>query len=191
MYKTKKINARIIATTGLLLAVEIILQLLGILIPGTVNINLSLIPVTIGAIMFGPLVGGFLGFMNGIVVLCSPNTISLFMSISPGGTVLTCLTKCLLAGVAAGFIMKPFKNKNQIIGSVLASIAVPLLNTLIFSIYCYLFFMPGLGSMGVTSYATIFTIFIGINFLFEIIINVVITPILTKVLFQLNKDKNI
>lgn len=184
MDKKRKINTRMIASTGLLLAVEIILQVLSFIVPGTVNINLSLIPITIGAVMFGPIVGGFLGLVNGVIILCSPNTISVFMAINPGATVLTCLTKALLAGILAGFASKLLKN--NLIGSIVASIIVPVINTLMFAMYCYFFFKDGLK---IESFAAIFTVLIGVNFLFEIVINVVIVPILARVLHQLRKNE--
>ena len=133
MAKVQRINSRMIASTGILLAIEILLQLLSILIPGTINVNLSLIPIAFGAILYGPLVGGFLGFASGVVILCSPNTLSVFMSINPLATVFTCLTKTLIAGIVAGFVMKLFKKNNDLVGAVLSSILVPLLNTAIFA----------------------------------------------------------
>ena len=186
----KRINSRTIATTGLLLAVEIILQLLTIIIPGFVNINLSLIPITLGAIMFGPIVGGFLGFMSGVIVLCSPNTIQMFMQISPVATVFTCLTKTLIAGVVVGFTSKLLK-KYPIANGITGAILVPLLNTFIFSLFCFFCFKDGLIQQGfkLDSYGSIFTVLIGINFLFEILINVLIVPLLYKVILHLNKDK--
>ena len=52
--------------TAILLAIEIVFQVIGnyITFPGGVSINLSLIPVALGAILFGPLSGAFLGLMN-------------------------------------------------------------------------------------------------------------------------------
>jgi len=179
----KKLNSKLIATTGLLLAIEIIFQLLVILVPGTVNINLSLIPVTLGAILFGPIVGGFLGFMNGVIVLCSPNTVNVFMAINVGGTVLTCLTKVMIAGIVAGFIAKWLKNKKPLVGSILASITVPVINTLLFSLYCYFFFKGHIS--GLDSYAAIFTSLIGINFAIEIAINLAVVPLLIKIIGHL------
>lgn len=41
---------------------------------GSVNITLSLIPIVIGAIVFGPLAGFILGLVNGVMVLLAPST---------------------------------------------------------------------------------------------------------------------
>lgn len=177
MKENRKINSRMIAVTGLLLAIEIILQLMSILIPGTINVNLSLIPIAFGAIFYGPIVGGFLGFACGVVVLCSPNTVSVFMSINPLATVFTCLTKTLIAGVVAGLIAKMLKEKHDLLGAIICSILVPVLNTAIFAIFSY-FCFPG-----------IMTIVVLVNFVIELLITGLITPLLYKVIKKMNENK--
>lgn len=183
MEKKKLFTVKDIVGTALLLALELVLQLLGSIIPTPVTMNLSLIPITIGAIIFGPISGAFLGLTCGLILILTPNTVTLFMSISPFGTVLTCLVKTALAGLAAGFIYLPFKKKGMnLVGAIIASIVVPLLNTLVFSIFCLIFFMDGLRAQGfaITDYWSLFTVFIGFNFLIEIVSNTVICPMISK-----------
>ena len=61
----KNDQVRKITGVAILLAIEIVLQAIGNYItPSAVSINLSLIPVALGAILFGPLSGAFLGLMN-------------------------------------------------------------------------------------------------------------------------------
>ena len=101
----KRISTQQIVGTGLLLALEILFQIIGNYLQfGEVNINITLVTIVLGAVMYGPLSGAVLGFFNGIIVLFSPSTLGLFMPISPVGTVLACLLKCTLAGLVAGFI---------------------------------------------------------------------------------------
>ena len=179
MQKEKLFLTKNIVGTAVLLAVEIVLQLLGGLIPTPVTINLSLLPITIGAIIFGPISGAFLGLISGVIVLLTPNTVTLFMAISPVGTVITCLTKTLLGGLFAGLAYIPFKEKqNKLVGIILASIIVPVVNTFMFSIFTMIFFLDGLNEMGfnIQNYWMIFTAFIGFNFIFEIIANTVTSP---------------
>ena len=108
----KRITTQQIVGTGLLLALEIIFQIVGNYLQfGPVNINLSLVTIVLGAVLYGPLSGAILGFFNGIITLFSPTTIALFMPVSAVGTVLACLLKCTLAGLLAGFIYRLFKNK--------------------------------------------------------------------------------
>ena len=129
-----------ITSTGILLALEIVFQIIGNYVSlGPVSINLSLIPIAAGAILYGPLVGGFLGLCNGILVILAPATLSIFMSISVWGTLLTCLLKCTIAGVVAGLVFKLFKT-HKVIGGVVASFLVPIINTGLFCVSCLTIF---------------------------------------------------
>lgn len=184
--KKKRIETRTIVATGILVAVEIILQLLSTIIPTGVNLNLALIPITIGAVLYGPWVGAFLGLVCGATILASPNTVTVFMSISPVGTFLACLLKTTFAGFFAGLVAKALKEKNNFLGVVLASIIIPVVNTLIFVLVTFFFFMDGLG---LPDFWSIFTVLIGLNFIFEIITNVIVVPSLYKVLEQVSKKK--
>ena len=193
MEKKKFFNTKMIATTGILLGVEIVLQLVGnyVVIPGGfANLNFSLIIITLGAILYGPLVGGFLGLVSGALTLFSPSTISYFFAVSPIGTILACLIKTTVAGVVAGFIFKALKNKNDLAGSILASIAAPILNTGIFAIFCVIFFKQRLLEINPDSLAAaLFLGMIGVNFIFEIIINVIVVPSLYKVVLRVDTHK--
>jgi uncharacterized membrane protein len=188
----KRITTQQIVGTGLLLALEIITQIIGNYLQiGPVNFNLSLVAVVLAAVLYGPLSGAVLGFFNGIIVLFSPSTLGLFMPISPVGTVLACLLKCTLAGLAAGFIFKLFKNKLNIVGLILASILVPVINTGLFSVFALLFFRPFLESGVNETFPNIgaFLIFgvIGINFIVEIVSTTVISTPLGMVLLKREK----
>lgn len=178
--KNKRVfNIKMIVGTALLVAVEVVLQLVSMVLPTAVNLNLALVVITIGAILYGPIVGGFLGFVNGVVILLSPNTVTVFMSISPAGTVIVCLIKTTLAGLFAGLLYKWISKKNDVAASIVASIAVPVINTMTFAVFTAIFFLDGLG---LGNFGQIFTVLIGINFLFEIITNVVISPSLYQIL---------
>ena len=179
MEKKRIFNTKMIVGAALLTALEIILQLLSMILPTAVNLNLALVVITIGAMMYGPIVGGFLGFVNGAVILLSPNTVTVFMSISPVATILVCLLKTTLAGIIGGLLYKLMSKKNDVAASVVAAIIVPVINTMIFALFTYFFFMNGLG---LESFGQIFTVLIGINFIFEIVTNTVISPSLHQIL---------
>ena len=182
-----------IATTGILLAVEIVLQVLGnyIVIPGGfANLNFSLIIIALGAMMYGPIVGGFLGFISGVLILFAPSTISYFFSVSPLGTILTCILKTTVAGIVAGFIAKALKNKNDTLGSILASIAVPVINTGLFTIFCILFFQSRLQEINSNNIAAaLFLGMIGFNFIIEIIITLIVALSLYKIVLHVDTYK--
>ena len=179
-----------IATTGILLAIEIVLQILGnyIVIPGGfANLNFSLIIIALGAIMYGPIVGGFLGFVSGALTLFAPSTISYFFSVSPVGTVLACLLKTTLAGVVAGFIASALKKNHDTLASILASIVVPVINTGIFALFCILFFKSRLEEINPNNItAALFLGMIGFNFIIEIIITLIIVPSLYKIVLHVD-----
>ena len=188
----KRITTQQIVGTGLLLALEIIFQIIGNYLQiGPVNINLSLVAVVLAAVLYGPLSGAVLGFFNGLIVLLSPSTIAIFMPISPVGTVIACLLKCTIAGLVAGFVFKLFKNKNNLIGLIIASILVPVINTGIFSVVCLLFFRPFLESGVSETFPNIgaFLIFgvIGINFIVEIISTVALSTPVGMILLKREK----
>ena len=188
----KRITTQQIVGTGLLLALEIIFQIIGNYLQiGPVNINLSLVTVVLGAVLYGPLSGAVLGFFNGLIVLLSPSTIAIFMPISPVGTVIACLLKCTIAGLVAGLLFKLFKNKNNLVGLIIASILVPVINTGIFSVVCLLFFRPFLESGVSETFPNIgaFLIFgvIGINFIVEIVSTAVISVPLGMILLKREK----
>ena len=188
----KKITTQQIVGTGLLLALEIISQIIGNYLQfGPVNINLSLVTIVIAAVLYGPISGAILGFFNGIMALFSPSTLAIFMPISPLGTVLACLTKTTIAGLVAGFVFSLLKKKNAILGLVVASILVPVINTGIFTIFCFLFFRPFLESGVSETFPNIGAFFIfgviGINFIFEIITTVVISTLVGIILLKKEK----
>lgn len=187
MNKKRFFNTKMITTTGILLAIEIIIQLLGnyIVIPGGfANLNFSLIIITIGAILYGPVVGGFLGLVSGVLTLFSPSTISFFFSVSPVGTVLTCLLKTTLAGVVAGLLMILFRKLNkETLGTIVVSVVVPTINTGVFAIFCLLFFMDILKGINPTNIAgALFLSLIGFNYIFEVLTTVIISPSLYKIM---------
>lgn len=194
MDKKRRFNTRMIATTGILIAIEILLQVLGnyIVIPGGfASLNFSLIIISLGAILYGPIVGGFLGLVSGVLTIFAPATMSYFFSVSPVGTILACLLKTTLAGVTAGLVMIPFKKKNKVTaGSILVSILVPTINTGVFAIFCLLFFMQRLTEINPENIASaLFLGLIGFNYIFEILTTVVVAPSLLKIMEHVSTNK--
>ena len=99
-------NNKVVRLVGIaiLIALVVILQLLGSFIRfGPVSVSLVLIPIVIGAAMYGPGAGAILGFVFSIVVLLQPDTV-FFYGIHFWGTVLTVLAKGTFAGLLAGII---------------------------------------------------------------------------------------
>lgn len=125
--KRRFFTARTIAGLGVLTAMVVVLQLLSNYVQfGPVSITLSLFPIAVGAMLYGPFGGLFLGLVNGAIVLTAPSTISFFFAYSPIGTIVVCLLKTGLAGFIAGLIFKLYK-KDVKAEFVAAAIILPFL----------------------------------------------------------------
>ena len=191
--------------TAILAALIFIFQIIGnyVSIAG-ISINLALIPIAIGAILYGPWSGLLLGVINGVCVL--PGS-GLFFGISPFFTVLCCVLKTGLAGFVSGWVFKLFKGKGLIPGMFVCSLLVPVINTGIFSLFALTLFRSGLeeyfGKESSEFVSFLFLAVIGINFIFEVVSIIILSPsfvmILKKVIKtpalgddigdKLNKDK--
>ena len=186
----QKNGTRTIVITGLLLALEIIFQVIGNFVAiGPANINLTLVTVAIAGILCGPMSAAILGFFNGIMALFSPSTIAIFMPISPYGTVLVCLVKCTVAGIVSAYVFRWLRKKNQILALIVASALVPVVNTGIFCLGALAFFQDWLKvetSKGGFANIGLFLILavVGINFLVEFASTTLITPTVGTILLK-------
>ena len=171
---------------GIFTAIVIVLQLLGSFVRfGPFSISLVLIPIVVGAALYGPFAGAWLGFVFGMVVLLSGDAAP-FMAVNVFGTIATVLLKGMLAGLFSGLVYRLFRNRKTL-SVILAALVCPLANTGIFLLGCLLFFMPtlaqwaqALGFEGTMHY--VFTGMIGVNFLFELFTNVVLSPVIIRVI---------
>ena len=184
MNNSKKIRKMV--GLAALASMVVVLQLLSNYIQfGPVSITLALIPIVVGAILYGPSGGFVLGLIEGVMVITAPSTLGLFMPFSAIGTILVCLLKSGLAGLGSGYIFQTLKKVNFKLAVVLASISVPLINTGLFAISCLTIFAPlitGFASdanQGFIGY--LFLTFIGYNFLIEFFVNSVLSPVVIYV----------
>jgi thiamine transporter ThiT len=170
---------RKITATAMLTALVVVFQFIGNqIVIGPVSINLSLLPIAMGAILYGPFVGLFLGMVNGALVLLGPG-MSLFYDINIPLTVLVCLLKTGLAGLISGLIFKLFEKKAPIPGMIIASLIVPVINTGIYIIACYTVFRSQVGLL--------ISIFLLYNFLFEFGAAIILSPALVSVIKVVTK----
>ena len=89
----KNTNTQKIVGLGLFTAIVVVLQLLGSFIKfGTFSVSLVLVPVVIGAALYGATAGAWLGFVFGVVVLLSGDAAA-FLGVNALGTVLTVLVR--------------------------------------------------------------------------------------------------
>ena len=196
----KGVNVRTLAGLAILTAVVIVLQLLGSFIHfGPFSISLVLIPIVVGAALYGKWAGAWLGLVFSIVVLIMDS--ALFMGINAFGTVVTVLLKGTLAGFLAGlvyellkkwaFVFKDLESGKESwqinLGVVLAAIVCPVVNTGIFLLGCVIFFLPTIREWGVQSdYENVAKYmlvgFVGGNFLFELLFNLILSPVIVQII---------
>lgn len=173
---------------SVLTAIVIILQLLGAFIKvGPFSVSLVLIPIVIGASLCGVGIGTFLGFVFGLVVLLSGDA-GVFLAINPLGTVLTVLLKGTLCGAVAGIIYKLLYKKSDFFAVLLSAIICPVTNTALFLIGCRIFFMDTISGwaaaagFGVNTAGYIIVTLVGFNFLFEILVNIILSPVAVRLI---------
>lgn len=178
-------NNKVMRLVGIaiLTALVIILQLLGSFIRfGPVSVSLVLIPIVIGAAMYGPGAGAILGCVFSIVVLLQPDTV-FFYGVHFWGTVLTVLAKGTLAGLFAGLVYSFISKKNTWTAVVFAAIACPIVNTGLFFLGCRLFFWTALAEVsGGDAFVYVITVMIGFNFIAEFITNIICAPVVLRIL---------
>lgn len=190
----KSIKTQALVGMGILTAIVIVLQFFASAIHfGPFSITLVLAPIIIGAALYGWQAGAWLGAVFGITVLLSGDAAA-FLSINAPGTVITCVMKGLLAGLVAGLVYKYLEQRNQTLAVILAGIACPVVNTGVFLIGCLLFFLETVTEWGsAAGYANVGAYFlfgfVGINFVIELAINLVLSTAIVRILQIVKKPE--
>ncbi|MDO4609027.1 MAG: ECF transporter S component [Clostridia bacterium] len=188
MQNTKKISTQTVVLGAVLTALVIILQYLGAFIKfGPFSISLVLIPIVIGAATCGKYIAAWLGLVFGFAVLMSGDA-GAFLAVNPLGTVVTVLLKGTLCGLASGAIYGLLSGKNSYLAVAVSAVLCPIVNTGVFLIGCQLFFMPTIvgwalsEGFGANAWQYIIVGMVGINFLVELAINIILCPIIVRLL---------
>ena len=171
--------------TAMLTALTAVLAYFGgfIKIGSLASVNLTLIPVVLGGALLGPFVSAWLGFVSGAVFFLTADA-AFWLSLSIPGTIVTVLIKGTVAGLLAGLVYRLFSKFNRYISIVVSAVVAPVVNTGIFLIGCFIFFMDAVNAgaaaegMSVGGYLIVF--FVGLNFVFELLFNVVLSPMLCR-----------
>ena len=191
---------------ALLTAITVILQLIGQVVNfGVFAGAIALIPIIIGAILYGPLAGAWLGLAFGVTVLLFPEPVltTYLLTINPFATIVVVLLKGTLAGFVCGLsyklFSKFFKGKYKYISSTIAALLAPIVNTGIFFITFLLLFSDKMSliaqhlfndeTMIVDNPASfIITVLITFNFIFEVLFCIVFAPAIVRIV-ELGKKK--
>lgn len=192
---SKKSNVYRLTGLGILTAIIIVLQIFSTFVKfGPFSITLALIPIVVGAAMYGKGAGAYLGAVFSVIVV-----IMCITGADPGGFVVwsanpvMCVILCMLKGTAAGFcagaVYHALCNKNQLVATILAALVSPIVNTGIFIVGMLLFFKDTLASWAGDSDILTFIIIgmTGVNFLIELGVNMILSPIVVKIVDAVKK----
>ncbi len=178
---------------GILTALVVVLQYMGSFIKfGPFSISLVLIPIVIGAATCSAKISTWLGLVFSVVVLALDA--SAFLAISVPGTIITVLAKGTACGLTAGLTYKLLHKKNEYAAVIAAAIICPITNTGIFLLGCVVFFFKTIQEWGIgAGYANaIEYMFLGLaggNFLFEMATNIILCPVIVRILNIRKKSK--
>ena len=176
-----------LALMALLTAMVAVLAYFGgfIKIGGLASISLTLIPVVIGAALYGPLAGAWLGGVSGVIFFATADA-AFWFGLSIPGTIITVMVKGILAGFCAGLVYKLLKKHNRYLAVIASAIVCPIVNTGIFLVGCLIFFMDAVKSMalseGVSIFAYLIIFFVGLNFVFELVTNIIVSPAILRII---------
>ena len=191
----KKFNTYRMTGLAILTAIIIVLQIFTTFVKfGPFSITLALIPMVVGAAMFGIIAGAYLGAVLGVIV-----TIMCINGADPGGAMVwaanpamcavMCILKTALAGLCAGLVYHALEKKNRYLAVLLAAIVAPIVNTGTFIIGMLLFFRDTLyiwaGETDTLTY--IIVTIVGVNFLVEFGVNIVLSPIVVRIIDAVKK----
>ena len=204
--RSKNGGVRRLAVLALFTAIVIVLQMLGSFVRfGVFSVSLVLIPIVVGAALYGAWAGAWLGFVFSVAVLITDS--AAFMVINPLGTIITVLLKGTLAGFVTGLIYRPLSKTGVYLiieakakerwrvdmGVAVSAVVCPVVNTGLFLLGCLCFFLPTIRELGtaagfenVGSYMILGLV--GANFLFEVLVNLILSPLIVR-LVQIGKKR--
>lgn len=194
-------NAKVNKMVGiaLLMAMVIVLQFVGGLIPpiGFVSISLVLIPIVLGAAIYGMGAGAILGATFAAITLINCVNGSdvggaMIFQANPVLCILVVVAKSVLAGIMAAVVYKAFCKRNTYVAMLCAAVVCPVVNTGIFLTCVSLFFKDVLAAWATSAGADVVTYVLNIlllcNFVPELLINVVFSPAGHRILHIVHKN---
>lgn len=192
--RRNKTHIQRLVGTAILAALVIVLQFFVSIPIGMFTITLTLVPIMIGAILYGPAIGAFLGGLFGAVVSIQVVTgaagaISFAMfEYTPVITILLCVLKGVAAGFVSGLLYRVFeKMGRKKLGTILAAVACPITNTGIFALGMLIFYKTLLDGWAIDfAFANAISFLmigmIGLNFVVEFAVNVALIPAVLRII---------
>ena len=173
-----------ITMIGILTALATALSLFKIPLFGATTITLVLPVVVIGAVLYGKWVGAWLTVIPNVMYILMGEWV-LFLEYRPFISVVVAILKGVLAGFAAGLAYQLLSKKHPTLGTVIAAIAAPVVNTGIFLLGCYLFLWPVLLDLAAANSVGIGALILGLailNFIAELILNIILCPAIIRII---------
>ena len=180
--------------TGLALftGIIVVLQVIGTFVKfGPFSITLTLIPIVVGAALYGPKSGAYLGGVFGFVVLVAcifgwDMGGAVLWNAQPFLTAVVCLGKGVLAGLAAGDVYRALSRRSTTAAAISAAVVSPVVNTGLFLLALYFLFYDVLVSWATGAGADIATYIltglVGVNFVLELGVNMVLSPVVVRII---------
>ena len=127
----------------------------------------------------------------GVTVLLSGDAAA-FLTVNAFGTILTVLLKSTLAGLAAALVYKALEKKSRFGAVIAAGITAPVVNTGIFLIGSYVFFLDTISQWASASDQPVgeYILFgmIGLNFPVELMINLALSTVTVTIIGIVKKS---
>lgn len=160
--------------------------------PGGTAINLALIPVVVGAILYGPKGGLTVGLCLGVITLMPGQGaegfyVNWYMTIL---AIILCLLKTGLAGFVAGVVFRVLKKRNYAVATISAGIVTPIINTGIFILLYGVLIKIMTGEAYSVTFVAI-TLTVWIAFLIELGINIILGPSIASLIKVLTKNTDL
>lgn len=187
MAAKKVTDTKRLALLSILTALTAVLSYMGgfIKVGGLASISLTLIPVVIGGALCGKSAGAWLGGVSGVIFFLTPDS-AFWLGLSAAGTVITVMLKAIAAGWCAGLVYELLEKKNRYTAVFTAAIVCPVINTGIFLAGCLVFFLDTVkelaGAQGMTVGAFLIIGFVGLNFVFELLVNIILSPVILRLI---------
>ena len=185
----KKTQALVV--TALFAAIIAVLQLFVVIPPiGAAYITLSLVPIVLGAVLYGQVYGAVLGLVLGACVvyqvIFTPDPFSAAMfQLLPAVTIILCLLKTTIAGFVSGLVYKLLCKKNKTVAVFTAAALCPIINTGLYLTGVLVFFGELVGGAASEAGKTVIMFIISgvvlTNFIPELIVNMVLAPVIIRV----------
>ena len=168
---------------AILTAIVFVLQFFVKIPLGQFTISVTISVIVLGAAVYGYLGGGFLGAVSAFAILLNGDA-ALFYGFNLWLTIIVVMVKGIVSGIAAAFAYNLFKKLNTYIAVIISAIVAPIVNSGIFLVGSILFFFTDIQAMAGGQNVVIFIIvtFIVSNFIAELILNVILAPVIVRLL---------